>query len=307
MTGSQPNLRLIALRRFAVTITLFNTLGHTILGFEQSWAQPLVALITAYAVSLFLEWIFARSHKRKPPFAGGLVSLLDFLLPAHISALAVSMLIYPNERLLPLVFAVTVCISSKYIFRVPVGNGTRHFFNPSNFGIAITLLLFPWVGISPPYHFTENLVGAADWLLPLLIIVLGSSLNIQLTGKLPLILSWCIGFILQALLRHTVFGTPLVAALLPMSGVAFILFTFYMVTDPATTPRDTLGQIRFGLVVAATYGLLVTVHIVFGLFFALVIVSGLRGIGLALQAWNLRRQQARLAVQMPAVLGRSEP
>ena len=41
---SKPNLRLAALRRFAVTITVLNLLGRTILGFENSWAQMFVAL-----------------------------------------------------------------------------------------------------------------------------------------------------------------------------------------------------------------------------------------------------------------------
>jgi hypothetical protein len=43
----------------------------------------------------------------------------------------------------------------------------------------------------------------------------------------------------QALLRHWLFGARLESALLPMTGAAFILYTFYMVTDPATTPSDT--------------------------------------------------------------------
>ena len=38
--------------------------------------------------------------------------------------------------------------------------------------------------------------------------------------------------------------------------MAFLLFTFYMVTDPATTPSAPLEQLAFGGAVAATYGLL---------------------------------------------------
>ena len=36
-----------------------------------------------------------------------------------------------------------------------------------------------------------------------------------------------------------------------MTGMAFLLFTFYMVTDPATTPRAPLPQFAFGVAVAA--------------------------------------------------------
>ena len=56
------------------------------------------------------------------------------------SALAIAMLLYYNERLWDVAFATSVAIASKYVFRVPYGAGTRHVFNPSNFGITVTLL-----------------------------------------------------------------------------------------------------------------------------------------------------------------------
>ncbi|RMF20696.1 MAG: enediyne biosynthesis protein UnbU [Cyanobacteria bacterium J083] len=274
--------RLAGLRRFAIAITFLNLLGHTVLGFEQSWAQPLIALVTAYSVELLLETIDAKINRQQPRFIGNFGKFIDFLLPAHITALAVAMLLYANERLLPIVFATAVAIASKAIFRLP--GGKRHFFNPSNFGIAVTLLLFPWVGIAPPYQFTENLSGWADWILPGLIVCTGTFLNARFTGKLPMIAAWLGGFVLQAVLRSYLFDTPVLAALLPMTGVAFVLFTFYMVTDPGTTPSKPLEQVFFGAAVAAVYGLLMVCHIVFGLFFALTIVCTLRGLSFYLQA-----------------------
>jgi hypothetical protein len=281
-SGSQAN-RIAALRRFAVAITILNVLGHTFLGFEQSWAQPLVALATAYGLELTLELAASRSERRAPCFAEGWLRIVDFLLPAHISALAVSMLLYTNENLAPIVFATAVAIGSKTLVRVPVGTGYRHCLNPSNTGIATTLLLFPWVGIAPPYQFTENLSGVGDWFLPLIIVVSGTFLNTRFTGKLALILGWLGGFILQASLRSLVQGTPLTAALLPMTGMAFLLFTFYMVPDPGTTPNSPLGQFAFGAAVAAAYSLLMIAHVVFGLFFSLLIVCATRGLGLSLR------------------------
>jgi hypothetical protein len=261
-----------------------NVLGHTVLGFEQSWAQPLVALATAYTMEILIEVAGARSARRPLCFAGGLGRLVDFLLPAHITGLAVAMLLYANDRLAPIAFATAVGIGSKVLVRVPAGDGggSRHCLNPSNTGIAVTLLLFPWVGIAPPYMFTENLTGLGDWLLPLIIVLSGTFLNTRFTGKLPLIVGWLGGFVLQAVLRSYWFGTPVVAALLPMSGMAFLLFTFYMVTDPGTTPAGSADQFAFGAAVAAAYAVLMLAHVVFGLFFALLAVCTLRGIGLTL-------------------------
>jgi hypothetical protein len=295
------NKRLAGLRRFAFAITFLNLLGHTVLGFEQSWAQPLVALATAYSVEIFLETIDARVNRQQARFQGSFGNFIDFLLPAHITALAVAMLLYANERLLPIAFATAVAIASKAIFRIP--GGKRHFFNPSNFGITITLLLFPWVGIAPPYQFTENLSGWGDWLLPGLIVCTGTFLNARFTGKLPLIAAWLGGFILQAGLRSYVFETPILAALLPMTGVAFVLFTFYMVTDPGTTPSKPLDQIVFGASIAAVYGLLMLCHIVFGLFFALTIVCTFRGLGFYTQALMNQISRNKVFVPAPITLG----
>lgn len=284
------------LLRFAIAITVFNVLGHTVFGFEQSYAQPLVALATGYTVELLIEWIGARINRRPPRFSGGARNLVPFLLSAHISSLAIAMLVYPNERLMPIVFAVTAALGSKALFRLPVAaGGSRHFMNPSNFGIALTLLVFPWVGIAPPYHFTENLGTYGDWILPGIIVMSGTFLNLRYTKRGPLLLAWVIGFALQAWIRSVLLGDSLLAGLMPMSGLAFLLFTFYMVTDPPTTPTRVGHQIIFGASMAAAYGALLAFHIVFGLFFGLAIVCSLRGLIL------LATSMARATADAPAM------
>lgn len=294
--------RLGGLRRFSIAITILNILGHTVFGFEPAWAQPFVALAAAYGMELLLESIDAWATGRRPKFAGTPRQFIDFLLPAHITALAVAMLVYANEQYSMVAFAAAAAIASKFLLRAPIGRGRRHFLNPSNFGITLTLLLFPVVGISPPYQFTEYFGVAGDIILPCLIIISGSFLNWRFTGRLPLIAAWVGGFALQACVRSFIFDTPLAAALAPMTGVSFILFTFYMVTDPATSPTARRGQIWFGAGVAATYGFLVVCHVVFGLFFALTIVCTLRGVVLYMEAYESRRASSRLAVQPPAVV-----
>jgi len=286
-----PSNRLAGLRRFAAAITALNILGHTVFGFEQSWAQPLVSLAAAYGMEILLQ---LASGKRRSWFRA---DAIDFLLPAHITGLAVAMLLYANDRLWPIAFASAAAIASKAIFRVGPASRGRHFFNPSNFGITLTLLLFSWVGIAPPYHFTENLVGVGSWILPAVMLTAGTFLNARFTHKIPLIGAWLGGFALQGLIRSWIFGTPVVAAWLPMTGVAFLLYTFYMVTDPATSPSGTRGQIVFGAAVACAYAMLMLAHVVFGLFFALTVVCALRG---ALLYWQARQSpppRPRLARQ----------
>jgi Na+-translocating ferredoxin:NAD+ oxidoreductase RnfD subunit len=287
--------RLGGLRRFAVAISILNILGHVVFGFEQAWITPFVSLGAAYSTELLLEFVDARMSRRRAKFAGGPRRWIDFLLSAHITGLAVAMLLYANQRLWPVAFASIAAIASKSAIRVPTGSGERHVFNPSNFGISVALLCFPWVGIAPPYHFTENLDGAGDWLLPAAIVCTGTMLNARFTKRLPLVAAWLAGFVLQAVFRHWFLDAHLEAALLPMTGVAFILYTFYMVTDPATTPSGTGSQIVFGASVAATYGILVASHIVFGLFFALSIVCAVRGAVQWMDARTRRRAAAKPA------------
>ena len=280
---------LAALRRFAVGITVITVLGHAFLGFEQSFAQPLVALATGYSVQLLLEWLDARCNGRRPRFAGGLLPLVDFLLSAHITALAVVMLLYFNDRLWVVAFAVAAAVGSKTIFRAPVGGRSRHFFNPSNFGISVTLLLFPWVGLAMPWQFTEGLAGVGAWILPAIILCVGAFLNGWYTRRLPVIAAFLVGFVLQALLRSLVFQASLLPILAVASGVPAMIFTFFMLPDPATTPDRLWAQIAFGAAVAAVYLAMVSLHLVFGLFVGLTLVCGVRGLLLYVMAFRSRR------------------
>lgn len=342
----QPN-QLGGLRRFALAITIFTIVGHYWLGFEQSYAQPLASVATAYVTQLLLETLEGWAQQRRPRFTHGFGALVNSLLSAHISGLACAMLLYANDRLWVVCFASAVAITSKTLFRMPVGSvkgawplllfqfvlflllfqtgeatrhlipvapqwvpafhlgvlallmmsallippglPTRHYLNPSNFGITVTLLLFPWVGIAAPYQFTANLGALGDWLIPMLIICTGSFLNVRYTQRIPLALAWVGTFALQAIVSSLILWAttgfcPIVARLSAMTGVAFILFTFYMVTDPATTPERPAAQVAFGSSVALVYSLFLMNHVVYGLFMALVIVCVARGLGMYLLA-----------------------
>jgi len=273
-----------ALRRFAISISAFNIAGYIFLGFEQPWIWPIVAVATGYTVEILLELIGARVEGRAPRFQGGGVKgMMEFLYPAHITSLALNMLIYVNDRIWVMMFAVTLAVAAKWILRAPVRGRLKHYMNPSNFGILMVLILFPWGSIAPPYHFTEGLNDWGSWILPGIIIVTGTMLNAKLTGRMWLIFGWLSVFALQAVLRGVMFDIAIPGALSVMTGVAFILYTNYMVTDPGTTPSKPGAQFLFGAGVAVVYGLFMVAHIAYGLFFATAIVCLIRGMFL----WGL--------------------
>jgi len=296
--------RYFALWYFTTLLIVWNILGHTFLGFEQSHLQPLVGLATAVGFQFLLEWIDGRASGRKLRFAGSWGDLVNFLPPAIIPGLALTMLLYPNDRLMPVIFGVGVAICSKVIFRAPVSDGkTQHVFNPSNLGIVATLLLFPSIGVAPPYHFTENLTGMWHWALPCFVLATGIVVHALFTGRLTLVLTWLVAFIIQGQVRSWCFGTSWIVPLTPMTSAAFMVFTLYMIPDPATTPVKPLRQALFGIAVAAVYGVLLVEHVVYGLFIALAIVCGMRGICLyASAAWQSMHanRRGRAALQPDA-------
>ncbi|MFP5265235.1 MAG: enediyne biosynthesis protein UnbU [Blastocatellia bacterium] len=297
-----PKRRVFALWYFTTLLIIWNILGYSVLGFEQAWIHPIAGVVTAILMQFLLECVDAWANKRALRFLGGVEPVISFLPPAIIPGLACAMLIYPNTRVSPVVFAAGASIASKVIFRAPVGGGrTQHIFNPSNLGIVATLLLFPWVGMAPAYHFTENITGPLNWVLPGIILISGIIIHSLFTGRLPLCLAWIGGFLAQGLIRGLLLSSSWFVPLMPMTSAAFIIFTLYMIPDPATTPLKVKRQVAFGLAVAAIYGVLQVLHIVYGLFIALILVSAIRGIclhiyGVFTLGWVTRERYAQKGV-----------
>ena len=157
--------------------------------------------------------------------------------------------------------------------------------------MGATLLLFPEVGFAPPYHFTENISGIWDWIVPLIVLTSGIIVHGLFTGRLILVGTWVGAFVLQGLIRAEIFGVPLFVPLMPMTSAAFIVFTLYMIPDPATTPLKPTRQALFGFSVALVYAITQVLHIVFGLFFALLTVCAIRGLSMHVAAFWDKHQK----------------
>lgn len=294
-TAKPKDVRYLALRNFALSISIFNIFGYTLLGFEQPWLWPFIALATGYTTELSFEVLSAWAQRRSVRFRGaGMRGLYEFLLPAHITALAVNMLLYANNQILPVLFGVVVGVAGKHAFVAPINGKMRHYMNPSNFGIAASLLVFgSWVSIAPPYEFTEKANTYFRVMIVLVIAISGTVLNALLTKKTSLIVGWLGGYAIQAFVRHGIWHVSLFGALGPMTGVAFILFSNYMISDPGTTPTTFRAKFMFGASVAMVYGALMEFNIVYTLFFATAIVCAVRGLGWWVAHFLGKRRAAR--------------
>jgi len=274
------------LRMSATFATIFTILGHTVFGFEQPVVHVFVAVGTGYLCALFFEWVDARANGVVPMFmGGGIRKAVDFLLPAHMTSITLSFLLYFNQRLWIMALTVAIALGSKYVLRVRQNGRLQHFMNPSNIGIAVVLLVYQWTGFIP-WNFTINIHGVWDWLVPLIIVLLGFRLNLLFTGRLPTVAAWLGTFILIGVARAWVQDTPVLAQLVVLTGIPNVLFTFYMITDPQTSPSRLRSQILFGGGIACVYFLLLTLHVQYMAFYSVTIVCAMRG--LCLFALTLR-------------------
>lgn len=268
------------LRTSATLATIFTLFGHNLFGFEQSTTHVLVGLFTGYVSAILFELLDATVNQRRAGYLGGGVKhFVDWMLSAHMTSITMTFLLYTQRDLSVLAFAVALAIGSKYFFRVELGGRPRHFMNPSNFGIAVVLLTNPFA-FAPPWAYTVNLHGWQDWALPAFIFLLGFRLNLLFTRRLPLIAAWVGGTLLLGAIRSYVLGSPFAAEWSIFSSVAMVLFSFYMITDPQTSPSEPRRQVIFGFGIAVAYAALLWLHVMYTMFYAVVIVCALRGLWL---------------------------
>src|SRR4030095_8966671 len=140
------------------------------------------------------------------------------------------------------------------LFTAKVNNSERHFLNPSNTGIAVTILLFPTIAPIMPWQFTENLSGNWSTAFAVIVVILGTYMNWYYARRMALVIGWMLAFAVQGEIRCLINGLPLIVGLVPMTGLSFLLFTFYMITDPGATPSDRREQVIFGASTALLYG-----------------------------------------------------
>jgi uncharacterized protein YjbI with pentapeptide repeats len=289
----KPDPRM-GLRTSATFATIFTILGHTVFGFEQSWAQVFVALLAGYSSAILFELVDARANDRVPEFLGGGVGkFVNFLLAVHMTSITMSFLLYVNQRLWIMALAVVIAIGSKYVLRVRINGRMRHFMNPSNFAIAVVLVAFQWTGMLP-WGYTVDLYSGWDWAIPGIIMMLGIRLNILFTGRIPTILSWLASFVLFAWMRSMIFGYPFVGQLVVLTGIPMVLFTLYMITDPQTSPGKLSSQIMFGSGIALAYSVLLAAHVQYTMFYSVAAVCMMRGAWLYVA--DLRQTSAAMSL-----------
>jgi len=160
---------------------------------------------------------------------------------AAISALSLSLLLRSNGFFL-IALAAVVAIASKFVLR---WNG-KHVFNPTCFAIVLLLATTDRVWVSPGQWGNVAFFG-------FLITCIGG-LVVNRAARSDVTYAFIASWALALFGRSAWLGEPMTIPLHRLESGALLLFTFFMISDPRTTPDSRAGRILFAALVALGAG-----------------------------------------------------
>ncbi len=159
------------------------------------------------------------------------------LKSATITALSLCLLLRVDHYS-TMVLAASLAIFSKFILQI----NQKHFFNPANFGIISALALSQDAWVSPGQW-------GESWWYALLFLGCGGMVLSQV-GRLDTAMTFLGSYAFLEAMRNLYLGwTWDVYSHRLMSG-SLLLFTFFMITDPRSTPNAQASRLIWGVAIA---------------------------------------------------------
>jgi hypothetical protein len=242
---------------FACILTFYAVLGCTVLGFNRTPMQMLLTVLAGTLLDMAFHWLFCERKLLLP-------------LSAYISTVSLGLLLNYAHNYYLLFLLVFFTIASKYV----VTYRGRHIFNPSLFGVVSALYLGGGLFSSAPAY-----QWGGSWGMVAFMLTAALMLFVFRIGRLPLIISFLGFYALEVLVRAYVlrYHLPLETLVLgALTSARFYLFTFYMITDPRTSPNGAWKQIGWSFAIVALDLWLHTRESLSTLFYALFLVSAAR-------------------------------
>ena len=188
---------------------------------------------------------------------------------ALITSLSLTLLLRTDGPAI-LAVAAAIAIASKFLIRIR----GRHVFNPANAGIVSALLFSQF--FAPGLAWTTPGQWGAGTILALGMAGLGLIVtNRAARLDAPLIFLGAFGGLMIA--RALWLGDPLAIPMLRLQNGALILFAFFMISDPKTTPDGAIARALFCAITALiAFMLNFNFHMSDGIFYALAIACLIR-------------------------------
>jgi Na+-translocating ferredoxin:NAD+ oxidoreductase RnfD subunit len=156
-----------------------------------------------------------------------------------ISAMSLCLLLKTNHWYISLL-AAFLTVASKYTFRF----NKKHIFNPSAFGIVAAILLTNDAWLSPGQWGSNAVIFFA-------VVTLGT-IVVTRVQKLDISLAFILTFIGLLYWRQVyVLGWPADHFIHSVSTGSLLLFTFFMISDPRTSPNHPVARILWAVLIAA--------------------------------------------------------
>jgi Na+-transporting NADH:ubiquinone oxidoreductase subunit NqrB len=203
------------------------------LDFDVSPARAALILTTVLVTQAICDRVKARlddDGRRHPPFAMSARSAL-------ISGLSLCLLLRTNRPDLAALASV-VAIAGKFLIRAR----GKHIFNPTNGGIVAMLLMTNQAWVSP-----------GQWGAPAFFAFLmacAGSLVVNRAARADVTCAFIVSYAALVFGRSIYLGEPLTIPFHRLASGALVLFAFFMISDPKTTPDSRAGRLLFAALVA---------------------------------------------------------
>ena len=207
-----------------VVLTLLVTFGVSVLDFGIHWQNAVAIVISALAVQYL---------------AGKYVGLPHFdPLSPLITSLSLTLLLRTDVIEIA-VLAAALAIGSKFLLRAR----NKHIFNPANFALVTLMITSDRAWVSSG-QWGSATIGAFA-LACLGFLVLTRAKRAETT------FAFLIAYALLLIGRAFWLGDPLSIPLHHMQSGALLIFAFFMISDPKTSPDSRIGRATYGVFVAS--------------------------------------------------------
>ena len=185
----------------------------------QWWGWRLASRSTAWRAE-------APTARRRVDYKSAIISGLSLCLLLRTGSIAVA------------AFAPFLTIASKFAIRIR----GKHVFNPTNFGIVAALIATPDAWVSPAQWGDAAFFAFLVACIGLIVVTRAARADVTL--------AFIASYAALLIARSLWLGEPMGIPLHRLQSGALLIFSFFMISDPKTTPDSRLGRVAFAVVVA---------------------------------------------------------